>query len=103
MRTIDGGGYWVAANYGNLGAISAIEVDPQNFGTLYVGTYGDGVYRSMNFGETWVSINKGLDSYYIYSLAIDPEAPNRLYAGTEGDGIFLVEQGPELYLPLVSR
>ena len=58
-------------------------------GQLFFGTnnYGQGVYRSIDFGETWGLISDGLPtSININALAIDSE--DYLYAGTGGKSMF---------------
>jgi len=58
-------------------------------GHLFFGTnqYGQGVYRSFDFGETWELINNALPSGLdINTLAVDSE--DYLYAGTGGKSMF---------------
>ncbi len=53
-------------------------------GHIFMGTrsYGTGIWRSTDFGESWESINTGLPTLEIWSLGIDSE--DYLYAGTDG-------------------
>jgi hypothetical protein len=37
-------------------------VDPTNPSTLYLGTHGDGVFKSTDGGGTWVGASAGLNS-----------------------------------------
>jgi ligand-binding sensor domain-containing protein len=53
---------------------------------IFVGTSGDGIYRSSNNGISWTQVNSGLTNLYIYAFAV---SGSNLFAGTEGDGIFL--------------
>src|SRR5262249_20078248 len=48
---------------------------------LYVGTE-QGIFKSMNAGEQWIAINKGLADSSIETLAIDPKTSSTLYTGT---------------------
>jgi hypothetical protein len=62
-------------------------IDPVNSGTIYAGTYAEGLYKSVNCGSTWVKINTGngadlIDSGFQWSMEIDPIYPNILYAGS---------------------
>lgn len=54
---------------------------------IFVGTFGDGIWRSTNNGNTWGQINDGLGSgaYYVLSLGADNQY---LFAGTNGSGIW---------------
>ncbi|WP_243626455.1 stalk domain-containing protein, partial [Candidatus Cryosericum septentrionale] len=51
--------------------------------TLYAGTNGGGIFRSVDSGDHWTMLNTGLDFLGAYSLAIDPLTPTTLYASTE--------------------
>jgi photosystem II stability/assembly factor-like uncharacterized protein len=53
-------------------------------GHIFMGTrsYGTGIWRSVDFGESWESINTYLPTLEIWSLAIDSD--DYLYAGTDG-------------------
>jgi hypothetical protein len=53
--------------------------------TLFAGTLGGGVFRSVNNGKTWTAVNKGLTNTIIRSLAV---MDNTLFAGTWGGGVF---------------
>jgi photosystem II stability/assembly factor-like uncharacterized protein len=64
------------------GSIRGIAIDPTNPDTIYVATFGAGVYRSDNGGDSWVPASSGLTSGNVTSLAIDPSTPETLYAGT---------------------
>lgn len=74
-------------------AIGAIALDPSNPETIYVGTgdpnitgypfLGDGLYRSINGGQSWTRI--GLeDTRIISKIIIDPSNPQRIHVGTMG-------------------
>jgi photosystem II stability/assembly factor-like uncharacterized protein len=57
-------------------------------GNIFIGTrsYGTGIWRSTDFGESWEATNTGLSTLEIWSLAIDSE--DYLYAGTDGKSMF---------------
>jgi photosystem II stability/assembly factor-like uncharacterized protein len=68
--------------------INALAIDPLTPRTLYTGTEGEGVFKSIDGGETWTRVNNGLTDLYIRALAIHPSNPSILYAGTYEHGIF---------------
>ena len=70
------------------GDIKAFVVDPTIPQTLYSGTLGGGVFKSVDSGDTWSAVNSGLTNTTIYSLAIDPTNAQIIYAGTSGSGVF---------------
>jgi photosystem II stability/assembly factor-like uncharacterized protein len=86
----DGGGSWSATNpvpftFG----ITVLMTDPQIPGTPYVGTYGDGIFKSANAGATWTAIDSGLLGTHISALAIDPHDTSTLYAST-ASGVYVI-------------
>ena len=54
---------------------------------IFVGSYGDGIWRSTNYGNSWIQINAGLGSgaYYVLSLGMDNQY---LFAGTSASSIW---------------
>jgi photosystem II stability/assembly factor-like uncharacterized protein len=64
------------------GSIVSIAVDPLNPQVIYAGTWGSGVFKSQDGGESWHLTSQGLDNLFINSLAIDPVEPSTIYAGT---------------------
>ncbi len=53
---------------------------------MFSGTLGSGVYRSVNFGDTWVQVNSGLVDLFVYSLAVN--SSGNIFAGTAEGKIF---------------
>ena len=63
-------------------AATGIAVSPANSAIVYAGTYGGGVYKSVDGGISWTPINRGLpDSAWVLSMTIDPINSNRIYLG----------------------
>ena len=76
-------------NSGPQGAVViALAVDPVTAGTVYAGTAGKGVFKSMDGGATWHSANVGLGDFYIQDLLVDPNSPTTLYAAAPNQGVF---------------
>jgi hypothetical protein len=65
---------------------TALALVPLQTGTLYAGTQGGGVFRSVDSGSNWVGINNGLSDRNVLSLVA--LSPTTLYAGTFGGGVF---------------
>jgi photosystem II stability/assembly factor-like uncharacterized protein len=73
--------------------VAALVIDPSTLQTVYAGSPEDGVFKSTDGGNNWITLNVGLTSPYIYALAIDPVAPLTLYAGTNVAGVFKSTDG----------
>jgi photosystem II stability/assembly factor-like uncharacterized protein len=70
------------------GAVDSLAVDPQNRNVIYLGTWGSGVYKSVDNGQTWAPARAGLGTSLIWSLAVDPHNSSIVYAGTHKGGFY---------------
>ncbi len=94
-RTTDGGQSWENISDGFFGgSIGSVEVAPSDQNVIYVGggektvrgnvSYGYGVWKSVDAGETWT--HAGLDnSRHIARMAVHPDNPDIVYAAVLGD------------------
>jgi photosystem II stability/assembly factor-like uncharacterized protein len=67
-------------------------------GHLFAASKLDGVFRSLNGGETWEQINQGLTNTRIYSLAVNSN--DDIFAGTNGDGVFRSSDNGIMWQPV---
>lgn len=100
---VNNGGVWKTTDFGRTwipifddqptGSIGDIVVSPSNPNVIYVGSgeglqrpdlsVGDGVYKSIDGGKTWLHI--GLkEGQQIGGMALDPENENRLFVAVLG-------------------
>ncbi|MCL4806544.1 MAG: hypothetical protein KJ062_01910 [Thermoanaerobaculia bacterium] len=79
-RSDDGAETWRPLDTGTFLDVTALAVDPNRPGSLYVGTYGRGAFKTTDGGATLGSIS-GLSDAFVYSLAVDPRDGNVVYAG----------------------
>lgn len=89
------------------GYVTAIAVDPIDTNIVYAGTYGAGMFQSLDGGVNWKPINIGIPirtdtsigfqtlpsrwfGYYypITLIRIDPNNTSKIFIGTQGKGIF---------------
>lgn len=81
----DRGGHWGIVNdhlSKGLSHVTSIIFDPTDLATMYLGTNGDGVLKSIDGGKTWKAKNSGLPGspacceyhgkHFINSMIIDP-------------------------------
>ena len=68
--------------------MQALAIDPQTPGTVYAGSAGRGVFKTLNGGKTWRAT--GLAN--VRSLAVDPRTGTTVYAGTTR-GLFRSNDG----------
>ncbi|NNU16833.1 glycosyl hydrolase [Parvularcula sp. ZS-1/3] len=100
---VGSGGVWKTENAGTTWAplfdgqsvysIGEVAISPHNEDVIYVGTgedhggrhisFGDGVYRSKDGGQSWEHV--GLEeSEHITKIIVHPEDPNVLYVAAQG-------------------
>ena len=71
----------------------ALAIDPQTPSHLYCGVYRGGIYKSVDSGETWVSVNPALREQVVSAIAIDPKHPDTVFVGAEIGGLFRTIDG----------
>ena len=59
--------------------------------TVYAGSFGMGVFRSEDRGQSWEGVNVGLTDLFLLCLTEGPEG--RIYAGTVRGGVFRTIKG----------
>jgi photosystem II stability/assembly factor-like uncharacterized protein len=101
-KTTDGGENWVSKMENNeWTGVTDLVIDPRNPDVLYAATWqrhrtvaaymgggpGSGLHRSLDGGETWEKLNRGLPASNMgkIGLAISPQQPDVLYAAIELD------------------
>ncbi len=97
-RSVDGGVNWTTGGPAGLGGntvstIRAMIAHPSLANTLYVGTQGAGLFRSVDGGTSWSRPNKSVAGVLVRALAISPTAPHAVYAGSYGGGSFRSSDG----------
>ncbi len=94
-KTEDAGQYWIPVGDNQFGSgnMGAMDISSSNPDIMYVGTgepqmrnnvsWGDGVYKSSDGGETWVNV--GLkESHHISQIRIHPTNPDVVYVAAFG-------------------
>jgi len=81
------------------GRIAAVAADPTNPATVYAGSFGAGVFKSVDGGDTWTAVNAGLPTLFINALAVDPANPAVLYAGPYEHKLYKSTDGGSSWFP----
>ncbi len=71
------------------GSITSVLVDPLDPKMVYAGSFGGGVLKTVDGGNTWFKSGMGMPgNAAIQSLGLIPSSPNIVFAGTIRDGIY---------------
>jgi len=85
---------WIPINNGLYGGdIYSFAFDPANTQIVYAGTWGGGVYKSIDGGINWAQIDSGLMNNSVPCLAVDKTNTQIVYAGTWGNGAYESNDG----------
>ncbi|MBF0495694.1 MAG: hypothetical protein HQK58_03830 [Deltaproteobacteria bacterium] len=71
-----------------LGHITSLAVESAR--TVYAGTYGGGVFKTTDGGNSWANTKSGMTNTIVRALAVKPAGT--VYAGTH-DGVFKTSNG----------
>ena len=77
--------FWQPTNGPNAADLRALAINAS--GHIFAASYGGGIFRSMDNGDNWTAVNRGLANTNVRALAIDPTS-GHIFAGTDGGGIF---------------
>jgi photosystem II stability/assembly factor-like uncharacterized protein len=61
--------------------ITKLVFDPLQPNVLYAAGYGGSLFKTIDGGKTWESLNKGIENLRMQSLVIDPSNSGTLYVG----------------------
>lgn len=74
---------WVSVGPRNInGRVRSLAIHPTNGAIIYAGAAEGGVWKSTNYGQSWVPLMQYADAIAVGSIAIDPTTPNTIYVGT---------------------
>ncbi|MGH7598976.1 MAG: T9SS type A sorting domain-containing protein [bacterium] len=81
-RSTDNGDSWSI----DLPGIPVGALAINNAGHIFAGTFGQGVFRSTDHGDTLIAVNNGLTNNFIFALTIT--SAQHIFAGTFDGGVF---------------
>lgn len=81
--------------------ISSVSVDPQTPSIIYAATIGNGIFKSVDYGDTWTPINNGLPTAYqtLGPIIIlnDTHIPSNVYAVIQVSNIYKSTNGGQTW------
>jgi photosystem II stability/assembly factor-like uncharacterized protein len=94
----DGGEKWTRRG-GNLpyGSFTSILINPKNTDEIFVGSAyeraeGNGVFHSMDAGQTWKRVDPELPSRRVWALAFDTRESGKLLIGSHSAGVYVAQR-----------
>jgi len=80
------GDRWRALRLREMASARALAADPRDPATLYIGTRGDGAWRSADGGDSWTKLD--VPCADVFALAVSG-ADGRVYAGCEPSHLYV--------------
>ena len=77
-------------------------IDPQNKGTLYAATQGNGVFKTTNGGANWSQASADLPGPFVVTLVMNPQNTSTLYALMNYYGVYKSTDGGTSWYPVSS-
>lgn len=69
--------------------LECVHAHPATPETVYVGTYGSGLHRSTDGGDTWTRLGTGtIEQDAVMSVTTNPEDPAEVWVGTEPSRVY---------------
>ncbi len=90
-RSLEGHDVWVIAS------------QPDDPNVIYAGTYGNGLFRSIDNGAHWEQLGSELALDYVRAIACTPTDPKLIYVGTEPANLFRSTDGGDTWTDLDIR
>jgi photosystem II stability/assembly factor-like uncharacterized protein len=95
FKTTNGGIHWSVIDSGLPNEanreVYAVTVNPVTPNEMYAGTYGFGVFKSIDAGATWYQTN--VTRAWVLDLSFGPQQPTILFAGTPYEGFMRTTDG----------
>jgi hypothetical protein len=86
--------------------VQCIALDPDNPRRLFAGTFDNGLFRSLDSGESWERVSDGIPHERFPSVAVSPSnrvnGVNAVYAGTEPSSLFVSEDDGRTWTDLAA-
>lgn len=95
-KSTDGGATWQVVGNGYTGSGAGfLAINPQTPSTVYASGFNGGLFKTVDGGANWISINVGIGG----PIAIDPSNPSIVYGSSSGAGVFKSTNGGSTWSP----
>lgn len=97
FNSVDGGANWMLVRTTAFAPAGSVVFDPSSASTIYLLSPVEGLLKSINGGQTWTPMNRGLNNPSALALAINPLTPSTLYLVASvlgGDDAFVTKFNP---------
>ncbi|HSN94362.1 MAG TPA: hypothetical protein VLR89_04795 [Anaerolineaceae bacterium] len=84
LKSIDYGTTWFKSGNGILNgtAIQSLSLIPSSPNVVFAGSINHGLFRSVNYGDTWTQVGPEFGTNAVYGITPDPNRPNVVYIVT---------------------
>ncbi|MEQ8468879.1 WD40/YVTN/BNR-like repeat-containing protein [Coleofasciculus sp. E1-EBD-02] len=105
LKSTDGGQSWkrIVRGLDNINNLAALSTYAQTNKTLFLSSFGDGIYKSDDAGESWIKTNKGLDSLDIDLISISPHDADVVLATGSQKGLYKTNNGGEDWQKVIEN
>lgn len=83
--------------------IRGLAICQSNPQTVYLASYGKGVFKSTDAGVTWSAKRNGLNDWLCQAIAVDPTDEDIVYVNTYWWGLFRSTDGGENWIQCLSQ
>ncbi len=105
LKSTDGGQSWkrIVRGLDNINNLAALSTYAQTNKTLFLSSFGDGIYKSDDAGESWTKTNKGLDTLDIDLISISPYDADVVLATGSQKGLYKTNNGGEDWQKVIEN
>lgn len=66
----------------SMGRVNCIAFHPTNKNVFWIGTPGGGIWKTVDYGKSWIPVSDYLGSLAISHIAVNPNNPDSIWAAT---------------------